>query len=56
MYKNFETNPDEEFDFFLAEKLHMTVARLRRSMSADEWARWWIYYSRKAQREELARG
>jgi len=33
----------------------MTVARLREEMSGDEWTRWVIYYSRKAQREELAR-
>jgi hypothetical protein len=32
----------------------MTVDRLRREMSADEFLRWNIYYARKAQREELA--
>lgn len=34
----------------------MTVDRLRTEMPADEYTRWGIYYARKAQREELARG
>lgn len=51
-----ETNPDLEFDHFLAEKLHMTVAQMRRSMSAAEWHDWSVYYARKAQRRQLAQG
>lgn len=43
-----------EFEFFLAEKLRMTVAQLRREMSAQEFMQWGIYYSRKAQKQELA--
>lgn len=33
----------------------MTVDRLRREMSNDEFLRWGIFYARKAQREELER-
>jgi hypothetical protein len=45
---------DLEFEHFLAQKLAMTVARLRDEMSAEEYMRWSIYYQRKAQRDELA--
>jgi hypothetical protein len=45
---------DLEFEFFLAQKLGMTVARLREEMSAEEFGRWVVYYQRKAQRDELA--
>lgn len=48
-----EANPEEEFEFFLAQKLGMTVMRLREEMGNDEFVRWYIYYARKAQREEL---
>lgn len=37
----------------LAQKLSMTVDRLRQEMSNDEFVRWSTYYARKAQREEL---
>lgn len=53
-YKRFDANPDEEFDHYLAEKLHMSVATMREEVSADEWLRWSIYYGRKAQKQELA--
>lgn len=53
-YRAFETDSDLEFEFFLAQKLSMTVARLREEMPNDEYLRWNIYYARKAQREELA--
>lgn len=45
-----------EFEFHLAEKLGMTVARMRREMSQAEFMHWGIYYGRKAQRIELAKG
>lgn len=32
----------------------MTVAQLRERMSNDEFMRWGVYYSRKAQKQELA--
>lgn len=53
--KAFEEHGDLEFDFFLAEKLCMTVGEMRQRMSNDEWGRWAIYYGRMAQRQELAR-
>lgn len=52
--KAFLADPDLEFEFFLAEKLQMTVARMRGEMSTDEYVRWVIYYGRKAQRQQLA--
>lgn len=48
-----ETSPDVEFDHFLAEKLSMTVAEMRRRMPAAEWLSWNVFYNRKAQRREL---
>lgn len=51
---------DLGFEYFLAEKLGMTVARLRREMSSMEFAHWAVWYGIKAQRRqqelELARG
>ena len=44
-----------EFEYFLAQRLGMTVDRLRAGMSNDEFVRWQVYYARKAQREELER-
>lgn len=51
----FQENPDLEFEFYLATKLGMTVARIRSEMSSAEFTSWQIYYARIAQREELAR-
>jgi hypothetical protein len=45
---------DLEFEFYLAEQLRMTVARLRREMTAQEFMQWGVYYGRKAQKRELA--
>lgn len=39
---------------YLAQKLGMTVARLRAEMGQDEFVRWSVYYARKAQQDELA--
>jgi hypothetical protein len=50
-----EENPEIEFEMMLAARLGMTVGRLRREMSSEEFVRWGMYYARKAQREELAR-
>jgi hypothetical protein len=44
---------DLEFEFYLAERLHMTVRRLREEMTMREWIQWGVYYGRKAQRREL---
>lgn len=49
-----EADSTLEFEFYLAEKLSMTVGRIRDEMSAIEFTRWGIYYARMAQREELA--
>jgi hypothetical protein len=49
-----ETDPTLEFEFFLAQKLSMTVARLREEMPAQEFVRWSVYYGREAQRKQLA--
>lgn len=53
-YLMFETSPDLEFEYFLAQKLSMTVAAMRKQMSGEEFTGWGMYYSRKAQRAELA--
>lgn len=50
-----ETDPSLEFDFFLAEKLRMTVAEMRSTVDGQEYLEWSIYYGRKAQNMELAR-
>lgn len=52
-FKQMETT-DLEFEFFLAEQLHMTVTRLRREMPAQEYMQWGVYFGRKAQKQELA--
>jgi hypothetical protein len=43
-----------EFEFYLAQKLGMTVSRMRDEMPYDEYVLWSTYYARIAQREELA--
>lgn len=48
-----EADPSIEFDYLLAEKLHMTVAEMMHRVSAEEYLGWCIYYGRKAQRAEL---
>lgn len=42
-----------EFEFYLAEKLGLTVAQLRRDMSTHEFMQWGVYFGRKAQRQEM---
>lgn len=42
-----------EFEFYLAEKLGMTVSRLRQEMSSFEFMQWGVYFGRKAQRQEM---
>jgi hypothetical protein len=46
---------DLEFEHYLAERLGMTVGRLRREMSQAEFMAWSVYYGRKGQRMELER-
>jgi hypothetical protein len=42
-----------EFEHFLAEKLSMSVGRLRAEVSNDEVMRWSVYYGRRNQEREL---
>ncbi len=44
---------DAEFEHYLAEKLGMTVGRMRAEMSQAEFVRWSVYYGRKGQRMQL---
>jgi hypothetical protein len=53
-YRSFEANADLEFDHFLAQKLSMTVAEMRRRVSSQEYLEWAVYFARDAQRKELA--
>lgn len=52
-YLALETNPTLGFEHYLAQKLSMTVARLRTEMSQEEFMRWSVYYAREAQSREL---
>lgn len=45
---------DLEFEFYLAERLRMTVARMRQEISNSEFMAWGVYYGRQAQRKEMA--
>jgi len=54
-YLAFESDPDLEFEYVLAEKLGRTVAELRATIANAEFVMWSRYYARKHQREELAR-
>lgn len=53
MYLELETSPDLLFEFFLAEKLGMTVGRMRAEMSNEEFLTWNVHYARQAQQMEL---
>ena len=50
-----ENDPSLEFEFFLAEKLRMTVAELRQRMSNEEFMQWSVFLGRRAQREQIER-
>ncbi len=54
MWLRLETEPDFHFDFFLAEKLRMTVADLRSRITVEEYVTWSVYYGRQAQDRQLA--
>jgi hypothetical protein len=41
-------------EHYIAQKLSMTVARMRAEMTEWEYVRWTRFYARKRQREELA--
>lgn len=42
-----------EFEFYIADRLGMTVERMRREMTEAEFLHWTMYHARKAQRAEL---
>ena len=42
------------FDFFLADRLRMTVAEMRERMSNAEYVKWCAFHALRLQREELA--
>lgn len=44
------------FAFRLAETLGMTVARMEDEMPNIEFVRWGVYFGRRAQRQQLAKG
>lgn len=52
--KALQADGDLEFDHFLAEKLGMSVARMREEISGAEYVRWQVYYGRQVQRREIA--
>lgn len=53
-YRAFEDEPGLEFEFALAERLSMTVDRLREEMPNSEFVQWSVYVGREGQRQELA--
>lgn len=53
-YHLFEDDPGVDFDFFLADRLRMTVAELRARVDAHEWRQWLTWHGRRAQQQELA--
>lgn len=48
-----ETDPEFFFEFFLAEKLGMTLWQVRQ-MPCEEFMQWGVYFGKKAQQRELA--
>lgn len=47
-----ETDPNLEFEFYLAAKLGRTIAELR-EMDNAEFVQWSVYFGRLAQRQQL---
>lgn len=41
-------------EFFLADRLKMTVGELRRRMSQEEFQAWYVWHGRRNQARELA--
>lgn len=56
VYLEFQAHPDMEEEFFVAEQLGMTVARLRAEMGNDEYVRWLVYFGRRGQRDQITGG
>ena len=53
--KALESDPELEFEFYLASKLGMIVGEMRARMTNAEFVLWSRFYARKAQAEELER-
>lgn len=54
-YLALEHEPGLEFEFYLAAKVfHCTVAEMRQRLGMEEFVHWSMYFSRIAQRRELA--
>jgi hypothetical protein len=51
--REFEADPDLEFEYSLAAALGMLVADLRARIGCDEYNRWKVYWGRRAQDEQL---
>lgn len=49
-----DAESDLEFEFYLADRLGMTVARLRDELGAGEFLYWSRFHMVRQQREELA--
>lgn len=56
MYLRLENEPGRELEFYLAQKLGMTVSRLRSEMSNAEFVAWDIYFQREVQIMEQRAG
>lgn len=54
MYEAFQSGDDDEFAFFLAAKLGMTVEHMSEIMTNVEYVKWNVYFGREAQRRQLA--
>lgn len=54
MYKLFESGVVDEWEFYIAQKLGMTVAEMCARMDNREYEMWKIYLGRRAQKVELA--
>lgn len=52
-YLEIEDDPDAEFEMYLAEKLRKTLGEIREIPNA-EYIRWYVWFGRKAQQQELA--
>jgi hypothetical protein len=53
MYEAFQSGDVDEFAFFLAAKLGMTVEHMDEIMSHREYVQWSVYFGREAQRRQL---
>lgn len=54
MYHEMERDGDVEWEFYIAQKLGMTVQDMCERMSNEEFEQWKVYWGRVAQKRELA--